>query len=102
MDFPRGIACKARCEEDVELLIRLIQHNVKLAPTSAKFIKATRNGGILAACFCLASGALFLGFGIRESLTLIALLGGCFLVFGIVTLIRVLRLTSQLPKDDDV
>ena len=98
VEFPHGLACKARCENDVESLIRLIQNNVKFAPANIRLIRAQRSGGLLAAGFYLVTGAVFVGGGLYERFTMIAVFGGCFLAFGVLTFIRVLRLTANDPK----
>jgi hypothetical protein len=44
-------------------------------------------------------GLLFAGWGLREHLSLIAALGAAFVVFGIITLVRVLSITGmKQPK----
>ena len=94
VDLSQGLACKSRCEDDVNSLIRLIQNNIKLSPTTSNIIRASRRGGMLSASFYIVLGVMFAGWGLHDEISLIAAIGICFLVFGVITLIRVLRITS--------
>ncbi len=94
VDLSQGLACKSRCEEDVQTLIRLIQNNIKLSPTSSRIIRASRRGGMITAGFYMVLGAMFIGWGLHDRMSFIVAMGACFIVFGGIALIRVLRITS--------
>jgi hypothetical protein len=94
VDLSQGLACKSRCEEDAQKLIRLIQDNIKLSPTSSSLIRASRRGGLIAAAFYIVIGLLFAGWGIHDDMSLIIALGACMGIFGVVSLVRVLRITA--------
>lgn len=96
VDLTQGLACRARCEEDVAGLIRLIQDNLRLAPTSASLMQGLRRGSVNAAVFQMIFGALFLAWGLYDEMTFIIALGAAFFLFGLVSLARALRITA--PK----
>jgi hypothetical protein len=94
VDLGKGLACKSRCEEDVRNVIKLIQNNIKLSPASSNFIRAARRGGMLAAGFYIVLGLMFFGWGLHDQMSLIIAMGACFAIFGVISLIRVLRITA--------
>lgn len=94
VDMEKGLACKERCEEDVKSLIRLIQNNIRLSPTSSSIIRASKRGGLIASGFYIVLGLVFAGGGFHDDMPLITAMGGCFVIFGIISLIRVSRINS--------
>jgi hypothetical protein len=80
-------------------LIRLIQNNVSVSPIASGLIRASRRTGVISGIFYLVLGCMFAGWGLHEHLAFITALGGAFVVFGIVTVLRVLRITpATAPK----
>jgi uncharacterized membrane protein HdeD (DUF308 family) len=77
----------------VKNLIRLIQSNVSVSPTASGLIRASRRTGVISGVFYVVLGFMFAGWGLYGGLSFIAALGGAFVVFGIVTVVRVLRIT---------
>jgi len=77
-------------------LIRLIENNLRLSPTTSSLIQASRRGDIIGAGFPLVLGAIFAGWGFHDNLSFIVALGAVFLFFGLISLIRILRITA--PK----
>jgi hypothetical protein len=78
-------------------LITLIQNNVKLSSTSTSLVGGVRRGGVIGAGFNLVLGVLFVMWGLRDDISFITALGAVFVLFGLVSLFRVLRITA--PKD---
>lgn len=75
-------------------LIRLIQNNIKLSPTSSNIIRASRRSGVITSGFYIVLGVMFAGWGIHDEMSLIIAMGVCFATFGVISLVRVLRITS--------
>jgi hypothetical protein len=99
VEFREGLACRSRCEEDVEGIIRMIQNSISVSPTASSLVRASRRTGVISATFYMVLGILFAGWGVHEHLSLITALGAAFVVFGIITLVRVLSITSvKQPK----
>ena len=95
VEFPQGLACRSRCEEDVKGIIRMIQNSISVSPTASSLVRASRRTGVISAMFYMVIGALFAGWGVREHLSLIIALGAAFIGFGIITLVRVLSITGM-------
>ena len=49
---------------------------------------------MLAAGFYIVLGLMFAGWGLNDEISLIVSMGVCFAVFGVISLIRVLRITA--------
>ncbi len=99
VEFPRGLACRERCEEDAQALIALVDRNMKLSPLTQQMLRSTRERSFTMAGFYLVTGALFFGFGLRERLELSAVLGGCFLVYGAMQVLRTLK-SPKIPGQE--
>ena len=77
----------------------MIQNSISVSPTASRIVRASRRTGIISATFYMVLGLMFAGWGLRDGLSLIIALGGAFIVFGIITLIRVLSITgAKEPK----
>jgi hypothetical protein len=100
-EFPRGLACKNRCEKDVETLIALIERNIRLSATTTSLVKGSGGATAVSGFFFLFMGVVFLYFGIFETkITLFTLMGSGFVVYAIYMLMRAnsLRKMNQSPK----
>ena len=95
VDLSKGLACKSRCEEDVQNMIQLIDNNIKLSPTSTSIIRASRIGGLIASVFYIVIGLMFTGWGYHDDMSLIIALGMCITIYGVVSLVRMLRITAS-------
>ncbi len=93
-DLSQGLACKVRCEDDVQNLIQLIRNNIKLSPASFHMIKTARRNGMLGGSLLLIVGALFVAWGISEGISFSIPLGACFALFGLISLTRALLITA--------
>jgi len=98
-NFLKGLACRSHCEEDVKGLIRMIQNSVAVSPTASGFLRASRKTGSITGIFYIVLGAMFAGWGLHDGMSFIAALGFAFAVFGIVTLIRIWRITGAASRD---
>ncbi|MDB6148813.1 MAG: hypothetical protein JWQ44_261 [Chthoniobacter sp.] len=61
---------------------------------SSSLIQATRRGGLISAGFYVVVGTLFVAWGSRDGMSFIMALGIAFLVFGIISAVRVLRIAA--------
>jgi hypothetical protein len=92
VEFDKGLACRGRCEGDVEDLINLIDRNVSMAPTINKRMATARRGSIISYGFFMVTGAILFLAGVpRGHPRFIVWLGAAFVVYGLLMLIRVLR-----------
>jgi hypothetical protein len=94
VDLTQGLACKGHCEEDVKGLIQLIQTNIKLSATSHSLIRSSRKVGLMGAGFYVLLGLMFVGWGFHDGLSFFIAMGVCFVIYGTINLIRVLRLAT--------
>ena len=92
-DVGKGIACKARCEEDARALVRLTDAAIRHEPANEFIVARMRRTRLVTALFYLLVGAGFLVAGFLHPYVQFAIyLGAVFLVFGVYAL-------SQLPKN---
>jgi hypothetical protein len=91
-DIGKGIACKARCEDDARDIVRLTDAAIRQQPATDFIVARMRRNRVVTAIFYLLLGVGFVVTGILHPYVQFATyLGALFLVFGIYTL-------SQLPK----
>src|ERR1043166_3474197 len=64
VDLGRGLACRGRCESDVQAVISLIDRNIQLQPTTTRLIQAGGSARVAGSLFFLVTGAVFLIFGL--------------------------------------
>lgn len=99
-DLGKGLACRGRCEEDVEALITLIDRNIQIQPTTARIVRASRTARLAGSLFNLITGAVILFFGLDSELTLLTVLGACFLAYGLFDLVWSRWLGVQANKTE--
>ncbi len=102
VDLTKGLACRGHCEEDTRALIQLIDHNIKMQPTASRLIQAGGSARMAGSLFFLASGAVFLIYGLtsERELTFITILGVCFLAYGLFHLLWSRRLAAQTRRPE--
>jgi len=102
VDLGKGLACRGRCEEDVRAVVELVDRNIKLQPTATRLIQAGGSARLAGSLFFLASGAVFLIFGLtsEREMTFVTILGVCFLAYGVFQLLWSRRFSAQIPKTD--
>jgi hypothetical protein len=91
-DIGKGIACKARCEEDARQLVRLTDAAIRHEPANEFIVARMRWNRVVTSIFYLLLGGGFVVAGILHPyLQFIIYLGAVLVLFGVYTL-------SQLPK----
>ncbi len=96
-EFPQGLACRNRCEADVQRLIRL-------SGAAADGPGGTASNTAVSGVFSILAGGAFIYFagGFSGGVSLTNFMGGAFFLFGLYSVIRALviakRNRSQSPK----
>ena len=95
VDLGKGLACRGRCESEVERVTALIDRNIRLSPTGEQLIQANKQGMLLSALFVLAVGAAFLALGLfnRGAFGFEWFIGGVFVVYGAFQIMRYRRVS---------
>jgi len=85
VDLGKGLACRGRCEADVQGMIQLIDRNVRLSATATRTVQQGRGIRLGAGVFHILIGGLFFIFGLRDydRLPLIVYLGAGLIAYGI-------------------
>lgn len=96
-DVGKGLACRGSCEEDVRAVVALIDRNIKLSPQTTRLLESARKTRSSAAIFNLITGAIFIAWGLTdmERFSFIAILGGCFLAYGLFGFFQARRLAKE-------
>lgn len=99
VDLGKGLACRARCEEDVRRLIEVIDSSVRTNTASLEFMASGRRSAMIWAGMHAVLGTVFVGWGISAPGRLfpIVLMGVLFLLVGVVQFVR----TNRLPPVED-
>jgi len=94
VDLGKGLACKGRCEEEVQALIALIDNNLRNWPAAGEMIRRGRATSVFSGAFFLATGVGFVYWALSRSYLIAPLLpiGGLFALYGLVTLVRALKI----------
>jgi hypothetical protein len=101
-DLGKGLACRGRCEADVQALISVIDRNIQLQPTTTRLIHAGASARMAGSLFCLVTGMFLLIFGLtsERGMTFIAILGGLLLAYGLFMFFWSRRLAAQTRKPE--
>ncbi len=96
VDLGKGLACRQRCEADVEALIALIDHNLLMAGKTTGLLRGSRQiqfGAV--GLYCL-MGLAFLAWGLlgNPQLLFLCVLGALFLAYGLFSLARL----THMPR----
>jgi len=85
VDLGKGLACRDHCEDDVRALIALIDRNIRLSPQATQLLESGRKIRSSTAIFNSIIGAILIAWGLTdmERFSFIAILGGCFLAYGL-------------------
>jgi len=94
VDLGKGLACRGRCETDVQGMIQLIDRNVRLSATATRTVLQGRGIRISTGIFHILIGGLFFIFGLRDydRIPLILYLGAGLIAYGIYWLLLAGRL----------
>jgi hypothetical protein len=103
-DLGKGIACLGKCEKDVLDVIRLIERNIQLSPTSEQLVKNANSNRYFGPIFQLLFGLFFLGIGasqwsssgIDQFTIFLGGMGFLFFAFGLITGYRALKVTRAV------
>ncbi len=99
VDLGKGLACKNQCEEEVENLISYTKRNIQDTSKTEKIIDAGKTGMFLTSLFNMILGIAFIIWGlVSNGISFISIIGGLFVVYGIITLIRNLRVPELSSK----
>ena len=84
VDLGKGLACRGRCEADVQAVIALVDRSIKLSPTTTRLIESGRSLRSSGFTFNLVIGVIFIAWGLQdtERFSFITIVGVCFLAFG--------------------
>lgn len=101
-DLGKGLACRGHCEADVQAVISLIDRNIQLQPTTTRLIQAGGSARMAGSLFFLASGAVFLIYGLtsEREMTFVTILGVCFLAYGLFVLLWSRRIAARTQKTE--
>jgi len=96
VNLGKGLACRDRCEPDVQALIALVDRNIALAPATSRLIASGHVTRLVTAILFLAMGLVFIAWGLTdpERLAFIIILGACFLAYGGYGFLQALRLSK--------
>jgi len=93
VEFPRGLACRSRCEEDVRDVIELVQRNLKFTQAVVSGAPQNRVAMLVVATFIILFGLLFVAISILGDRLVWPLLGLGALIaaYGVFMMVRVFR-----------
>lgn len=98
-EYPKGLACKGRCEADVQAIIAMIDCSTKVAATSASLVRSNATTVLAAGTFYIICGGLFLyAHQDMPGFTLGLYLGGVFICYGLYTIFRAFRVKRRASK----
>ena len=100
-EYPKGLACKNRCETDAQNLISLIDQNVSMRATSASLVRGTSSGLYASVLLYFIMGGIFIWMGRdRDAPNPILFIGIAFVGFGIYHLLRARALKKSVLQSE--
>lgn len=87
VDKERAIACKERCEVEVQRIIDLRDYSFTTPHLTRKVLERTRSTYIRGGLYTLFTGFLFLGLGFLQWSPFFMILGGLGIVFAVIQMI---------------
>jgi len=98
IEMPRGLACKGRCEADVDELADLIAHNIKFSRAMRANVGPQRTAMIVAGAFIVLMGGVFttIGLATQRRVWVLAAIGIPMALYGIFLVVRAYRF--QVPR----
>ena len=99
VDVGKGLACAGSCEDDVRQLNAMIDTSVRYAPASRSLVASGRRTGMLTAVLVALMGVVFLWLGLSadNGLWFATVIGGVFVLYGVIQFVRMFRLSSATP-----
>lgn len=95
-----GLACAAKCEEEVVKVGKLIDKNIIEAEKIGGVVSANRFQSRLTGFFYVFMGLFIFGWGLFGEMNSLAIFGAAFTLFGIVSLVRAIKTPLYYQKDD--
>src|SRR5438034_11657547 len=84
VDLTKGLACRGRCEPDVQAIIQLMERSFQFSGTSARVLQTSRGVRSSNGIFCIVVGIVLVVFGLRDMRFLFeAIIGLSFIAYGI-------------------
>lgn len=84
VEFPKGLACRGRCEADAEAVIQLVDRNIQLTSKVPQVRRTNRRNRSVAGIFHIVFGAIFTFWGLTdERVRLVLAMGIAFIGYGI-------------------
>ncbi len=84
VEFPKGLACRGRCEADAEALIQLIDRNIQLSSKVPQARRTNKRNRSVAGIFYIIFGAIFTFWGVSdERVRLLTVAGIAFIGYGV-------------------
>jgi hypothetical protein len=103
-DLGRGLACKGRCEDDVNELISLTQYYLRSAPAAKAMSRWNRPVCVCVGLFLFVPGAFMMGTGMRDERFSHGIpIGAILVAFGLMTFIFAWKLPQppEGPSDGE-
>jgi hypothetical protein len=98
-EYPQGLACRNRCETDVQHWIELGDLSAKVTRLSDTIVAQQNATAVVSALFCMIAGAGFIYFtGFAYGLSLTNFMGAAFILFGVYALIRAVARSRRGKK----
>ena len=84
VELKKGLACKGRCEADVQAVIDLVERSILVSPATAPLLQSGNSARMGAVGFYLLLGVVFTvgGYLRSESVDFIVVIGLCFIAYG--------------------
>jgi hypothetical protein len=99
IDLGKGLACRDRCEEEVEAVIALVAENIRMLGKSPALLQTSRRSYLWTGAYSIVIGAVFLAWGLSTEprLDFVVVIGGVGLAFGLLTIVR----AFGMPRAND-
>jgi hypothetical protein len=100
-DIGKGLACRSRCEEDARAIVQVVNRSIRLGAKSEALLHANQRSRLGAALLYLVLGGVFLvgGWMDRERFTILIVIGGCMIAFGLFYLLAGSKPRSEAPPE---
>ena len=104
VDVKNGIACKDRCEEDVNALVKLVDHHVEAMASEERLLGSRGRNALYSALIYIVVGILFIVWS-RGSLyytphaSMILIIGICLIAFGVLNIGRAVVMWLRVRKE---
>jgi len=80
VEFPKGLACRGRCEADAEAVIQLIDRNIQLTSKISQVRQTNKRNRSVAGIFHIIFGAIFIFWGLSDERVRLIMVAGIALI----------------------